>query len=82
MTGEVNEMSAGSRGYQVIDFHRPTATCCVCGKDDHSRWGVPIDCETALICAPTDDSCGAKPACEECWQRYCAGQLVGHDPAF
>lgn len=67
----------------VIDLHMPTARCCICGETDLSKWGVPIDMETALIVA--NDFVGdwaSKPACESCWKRHESGEFVGHDPGF
>jgi len=68
---------------EIIYLQYPTATCCICGKDDASRWGVPIATDTALIAANDyDGDWAAKPACRVCWQKHDDGQLVGHDPAF
>ena len=83
-----NTLLSGRDGYgepspEIIYLQYPMATCCICGKDDLSRWGVPIDTETALIA--TNDFGGdwsAKPACRECWQKHEDGQFVGHEPAF
>jgi hypothetical protein len=67
----------------VIDLHVPTITCCICGATDLSKWGVPIDADTALI-APNDfeGDWGAKPVCRDCWKRHDEGEFVGHDPAY
>lgn len=84
----LNALLSGRDGFgelspEIIYLQYPTATCCICGKDDLSRWGVPIDTETALICANDyEGDWAAKPACRECWAKHDAGQFVGHDPAF
>lgn len=68
---------------EIIDLHPITHTCCICGQEDLSRWGVPIDSGTGLVVANefTGDWCG-KPACRDCWRRHDNGELVGHDPGF
>lgn len=85
MTIENGQSSApsASRCYQVIDLQCQVATCCICGEVDLSKCGVPIDMDTALICANDfEGDWAAKPACRECWSKHDAGQIVGHDPAF
>lgn len=65
----------------VIDLSRPTVTCCVCGNVDLNNWGLPVDMETALICANDfDGDWGCKPACRECWEKHDRGELVGIEP--
>ena len=67
----------------VIDLYPPMAICCVCGKWDLSKWGVPVSAETALIVANDfEGDWGGKPACEDCWRKHDAGGLVGVDPKF
>lgn len=74
-----------SDGLEVthIELKYMEVTCCICGRVDVSRWGVPVDTATALIAA--NDFSGdwaAKPACEECWKKHDAGLFVGHEPTF
>lgn len=67
----------------VIDLYPLMVTCCICGTSDYSRWSVPIDEQTALICANDfDGDWCAKPACRECWQKHDDGQFVGHEPRW
>lgn len=70
----------------TIYLQYPMATCCICGEDDLSRWGVPIGMDgpmVGLIVANDyEGDWAAKPACRACWQKHGDGELVGHDPAF
>lgn len=67
----------------IINMQVPTAICCICGKHDLSRWGVPIAMDTALIVANDyEGEWGAKPACENCYQKHASGEFVGHDPRY
>ena len=83
-----NALLSGRDGYgelspEIIYMQYPTATCCICGEETLSRWGVPIDMGAALICA--NDFGGdwaAKPACRECWQKHEDGQFVDHEPMY
>ena len=68
---------------EIIHIQYHVATCCICGKDDASRWGVPIATDTALIVS--NDYAGeytSKPACRVCWQKHGEGKFVGHDTTF
>lgn len=81
--GKCQEAKSSLGSVNVIDLQCPMATCCICGEVDVSFWGVPIDTETALICANDyDGDWAAKPACKQCWEKHDAGQFVGHDPAY
>lgn len=67
----------------VVDLFPPMARCCICGKWDLSRWGVPVSMETASIVANDfDGDWGGKPACEDCWKKHDVGGLVGVCPKF
>jgi hypothetical protein len=67
----------------IIDLYPATITCCICGKIELNRWGVPVSAETALICANDfDGDWGTKPACKECWEKHDAGHFIGHDPKY
>jgi len=80
---ELNEDLGVACSVLVIHLECPTATCCICGQHDVSRWSVPISADTALIVANDyAGDWGAKPACRVCWQKHDEGQFVGHDPAF
>lgn len=67
----------------IINMQCPGAYCCICGKWDISKWGVPISLETGLIIAndSTEDWAG-KPACESCWKKHETGAFVGTDPRY
>lgn len=70
-------------GFVVIDMYEPWATCSVCGVDTPSRWGIPVSSETAEIIAnDSDESCGAIPACQSCYEKHAAGEFVGDYPKF
>lgn len=70
----------------IIDIFPPweaECICCVCGEITMNKWGVPVDCSTALICS--NDFAGewaSKPACEKCWLEHDSGGLVDHDPKY
>ena len=67
----------------VIDMQVPTARCCMCGKWDVSKWGIPFDMATGLA-ASNESQCdwAAKPACESCWKRHETGAFVGEDSRY
>lgn len=76
-------MSYGPPESLVIYMQYPTAQCCLCGVETESRWGIPIDLETAQIAA--NDFVGewaGKPACELCFRRHAAGLHVGEYPKY
>lgn len=57
--------------------------CCVCGKNDFNKWGLPISCETGLIIANNStEDWACKPACQSCWERHEQGELVGEEPSY
>lgn len=67
----------------IINLQEPMARCCVCGRWDLSKWGVPISMETCLIVANDfDGDWAGKPACERCWKAHSNGALVGHEPRY
>lgn len=73
----------GDLSPEIIYMSYPSAICCICGKEDLSKWGIPIDMETALVCSNDfEGDWAAKPACHECWTKHGEGQLVGHDPRY
>lgn len=65
----------------IIDMQQPTATCCVCGVEDLSKWGLPISMATGLIVGNDfEGDWAAKPACRNCWAKHECGELVEVDP--
>ena len=67
----------------VIEMQIPQARCCLCGRWDLSRWGVPISLETGLIIAnDSPEEWAGKPACERCWREHEDGKHVGKEPKF
>lgn len=69
--------------FRIINLHEPQAICSVCGEIDLSKWGIPIDCETGLICSNDfEGDWAAKPACRDCWKKHDEGGLVGIDPPY
>jgi hypothetical protein len=68
---------------EVIDLNVRHARCCICGEWDLSKWGVPIDMETALIVANDfEGDWAGKPACQKCWAKHEVGEFVGQYPRF
>jgi hypothetical protein len=69
----------------VIDIREyyGTATCCICGTETPSHWGVPVDSETGEIVANDfEGEWGGVPACRECHAAHDSGQHVGEYPRF
>ena len=67
----------------VIYLNYPTATCCVCGEDCLSLWGLPVSSETGEIVANDfEGEWGGVPACQSCWSRHEHGEFVGSYPRY
>jgi len=55
----------------------------MCGVETPTRWGLPVDSETAQIVANDfEGEWGGIPACRECWERHERGEFVGEYPKF
>jgi hypothetical protein len=73
------------RGHEVtvINLNERSSFCCLCGKEDLARWGVPVDDITgAVVANDYEGEWGGKPACEECWKAHEGGAFVGQQPRF
>ena len=68
---------------EIINLSPTSITCCICGEVDMSRWSVPINSVTGLICSNDfKGEWGAKPVCHKCWVEHNAGQFIGCEPRF
>ena len=69
--------------FVLIDMQEPWAKCSMCGVDTPSRWGIPVSSETAEIIAnDSNESWGAIPACQSCFEKHSAGEFVGCYPRY
>ena len=71
------------RRIDVIDLSPRFSQCSMCGVETPTRWGLPVDSETAQIVANDfKGEWGGIPACRECWERHEQGEFVGEYPKF
>ena len=70
----------------VIYLQYPIATCCICGVDCVSAWGVPIGADgewcARIVSNDYEGEWGGKPACPDCWKRHENGEFVGEYPKY
>ena len=68
----------------IIDLwaaQNAAVACCICGREDSNRWGIPVNSETAQVVANDfSGDWGCRPACQSCHDRHAAGEFVGTYP--
>lgn len=75
-------MSEAKAKILLIDMQSGGDTCCVCGKEDLPKWGIPVGTDGRIISNESVDEWAGKPACRDCWKRHEAGEFVGQYPSY